>query len=244
MGAFFNTILYQPLFNGLVVLYKYVAFEDLGLAIILLTIVIRLILYPLFSHSFKNQTIMQRLQPHVQKIQHDHKHDKEKQAQALMQLYKEHKVNPFSGFLLILVQLPILIVLYNLFLKGLTPESFGNLYSFITAPSELHHSFLGLLDLSSKSIVIVVLAALLQFLQSRLSLPKTNDDSPTAKIGRSMIYVGPVMTILILASLPSAIGIYWMTTSAFSIIQQLIINKKLKDKNYDRAIQGTSQKVS
>jgi len=244
MGAFFNTILYQPLFNGLVVLYKYVAFEDLGLAIILLTIVIRLILYPLFYHSFKNQTIMQRLQPHVQKIQHDHKHDKEKQAQALMQLYKEHKVNPFSGFLLILVQLPILIVLYNLFLKGLTPESFGNLYSFITAPSELHHSFLGLLDLSSKSIVIVVLAALLQFLQSRLSLPKTNDDSPTAKIGRSMIYVGPVMTILILASLPSAIGIYWMTTSAFSIIQQLIINKKLKDKNYDRAIQGTSQKVS
>ncbi len=242
MSSFFNTILYQPLFNTLVVLYKYVAFEDLGLAIIFLTILIRLILYPLFYKSFQNQTIMQRIQPLIQKIQHEHKENKEKQAQALMQLYKAHQVNPFSGLLLILVQLPILIVLYQLFLKGLTMESFTNLYSFITAPAQLNHTFLGLLDLSTKSILIVVLSAVIQYFQGRISLPKADDSSsPAARVGRSMVYVGPIMTVLILSSLPSAIGLYWLTSSAFSIAQQIIINKKL---NNVGAIQGTSQKTS
>src|SRR3989344_8721224 len=131
MGNFFNIILYQPLFNALVSLYNTVAFQDLGVAIILLTFVVRVILYPLFYHSFKNQTLMQKIHPEIQKIQHNHKGNREKQAQALMELYKQHKVNPFSGFFLILVQLPVLIVLYQLFLKGLNPETFTNLYSFI-----------------------------------------------------------------------------------------------------------------
>lgn len=233
MGSFFNIILHQPLFNGLVFLYNTVAFGDLGVAIILLTFAVRLLLYPLFYHSFKNQTLMQRLQPHIQKIQHDHKGNREKQAQAMMELYRQHKVNPFSGFLLILVQLPILIVLYQLFLRGFSPESFANLYSFIPAPAEIHNSFLGLIDLGSRSILIVVLAAILQYFQGKLSLPKkqkTDQDSPAAKVGRSMIVVGPVLTVLILSTLPSAVGLYWLASSAFSIFQQIIINKQLKQK--------------
>lgn len=174
---------------------------------------------------------MQKLQPHIQKIQHDHKDNREKQAQALMELYKQHKVNPFSGFLLILVQLPILIVLYRLFLQGISLESFTNLYSFITAPTEINHSFLGLIDLQTKSILIVVLAAILQYFQGKLSLPKKDkaNDSPTAKVGRSMIFVGPILTIVILTTLPAAVGLYWFASSAFSILQQIIINKQLKN---------------
>src|SRR3989338_9180552 len=144
MGNFFNIILYQPLFNLLVLLY--VTFQDLGVVIILMTIIIRVILYPLFYKSFKNQTLMQKIQPEIQKIQHDHKNDREKQSQALLALYKQHKVNPFSGFFLILIQLPILIVLYRLFLEGLTVESFSNLYSFLTPPAEVHNISLGLID--------------------------------------------------------------------------------------------------
>lgn len=230
MGNFFNIILYQPMFNALVFLYKYVAFEDLGVAIVLLTILIRGILYPLFYHSFKNQTLMQKIQPEIQKIQHDHKNDREKQAQALLALYKQNKVNPFSGFFLILIQLPILIVLYQLFLKGLSPEAFTNLYSFVSAPTEIHNISLGLLDLQSRSILIVVFAAILQYFQGKLSLPKKsgNDDSPMARMSRNMIFIGPVLSIVILSSLPSAIGLYWLTSSAFSIMQQLIINKTLR----------------
>lgn len=229
------------MFNALVFLYKYVAFEDLGVAIILLTIVIRAILYPLFYHSFKNQTLMQKIQPEIQRIQHDHKGDKEKQAQALMALYKQHKVNPFSSFLLILVQLPVLIVLYRLFLAGLSPESFTNLYSFISAPAAIHNISLGLLDLKSRSILIVVFAAILQYLQARLSLPKKSvaGDSPTAKMARNMTFIGPVLSMVILSNLPSAIGIYWLTSSAFSILQQLIVNKSIK--NNDGRIQNESK---
>ncbi|MEK9186335.1 MAG: YidC/Oxa1 family membrane protein insertase [Patescibacteria group bacterium] len=233
MSELFNTILYQPLFNGLVFLYKYVAFEDLGIAIILLTVVIRTLLYPFFYKSFKNQTLMQRIQPHIKKIQHDHKDNREKQAQALMALYKEHKVNPFSGFVLILLQLPILITLYKLFLGGFTAEAMSNLYDFIAAPQEIYHSFLGLIDLQTRSILIVSLAAIAQYFQGRLALPKTAGDpqDPAAKVARSMVFVGPVLTVVLLFSLPSAVGLYWLVTSLFSIGQQLIINKQLNGTN-------------
>ena len=232
MSSIFHTILYQPLFNALVFLYKYVAFQDLGLAIILLTILIRFILYPFFYKSFHNQTVMQRIQPLIRSIQQEHKDNKEKQAQALMALYKEHKVNPFSGIILILLQLPVLIALYRLFFNGFTPESFTSLYSFISAPSQLNHTFLGLIDLQTRSIVMVGLAAIAQFFQGKLSLSKVktdgNSSDPGIKMARNMIFIGPILTILLLSSLPAAVGLYWLITSIFSIGQQMIINRHLE----------------
>ncbi len=215
MIAFFKLILYTPLLNSLIFLYNNVAFQDLGLAIILLTLIIRFILYPLFYKSFLNQTLMQKLQPKITQIQHEHKHDKEKQAQALMALYKEHKVNPFSSFLLLLIQLPILIALYHVFLNP---------------PAELSHMFLGLIDLSETSIIIVGLAAVAQYIQGKLSLPKTkpNEEVPQAtKIAQQMVYVGPAITLLILWRLPAAIGLYWLVSSLFSLLQQIYINRKI-----------------
>lgn len=243
MGSFFNTILYQPLFNALVVLYKF-AFSDLGLAIILLTVVIRVILYPLFYKSFKNQMLMQRLQPLIKKIQHDHKDNREKQAAALMGLYREHKINPFAGFFLILVQLPILITLYRLFLAGFTPESLANLYSFITPPDMIGHSFLNLINLQERSIVVVGLAALAQYFQGKLGLQKNaeKDETTASRIGRQMVFVGPALTLVILISLPAAVGLYWLTTSAFSIFQQLLINKQLAKEHGQHP--GNNQKSS
>lgn len=208
MSSLFNTIIYQPLEKTLVFLYDTVAFQDLGIAIVLLTVIIRFIFYPLFYKAFKNQTIMQKLQPEIQKIQHDHKGNREKQAQALMELYRQHKVNPLSGFLLILVQLPVLIALYRLFLSGI--------------PGDLNHSFLGLIDLQSRSIVMVGLAAIAQYFQGRLSLPKS-----AAGIARQMTFIGPALTVIILYTLPAAVGLYWLVTSLFSLVQQMIINKHI-----------------
>jgi len=243
MAALFNTILYQPLFNALIALYNYVPFADLGIAIILLTILIRVILYPLFYKSFENQLVMQKLQPLIKKIQHDHKNDREKQARALMDLYKQHKINPFSGFLLILVQLPILITLYRLFLGDFTPEAFENLYSFISAPETIDNSLLGLINLKERSIVVVGLAAAAQYVQGKLSFARTDkkDETAASKVGKQMVFIGPILTLLILTSLPSAVGIYWLTTSVFSIFQQIIITRKL-DKN--GPITGNNQKNS
>jgi len=226
----FQTILYNPLINALVFLYNTVAFQDLGIAIILLTVFIRLIFAPLFYKSAKNQIILQRLQPEIKKIQHAHKDNKEKQPAAMMDLYKKHEVNPFSGFLMIIIQLPVLIALYQVFLQGLSPDIFVHLYSFIVSPAHLNPMFLGLIDLEKRSILMVGLAAIAQYWQGRLTLPeikKGQELSPPERIGRQMVYFGPILTVVILSSLPTAIGLYWLVTGVFSIVQQIYINKTL-----------------
>ncbi|MBI4992410.1 MAG: membrane protein insertase YidC [Candidatus Harrisonbacteria bacterium] len=229
----FQTFLYNPLFNALVFLYNTAAFQDLGLAIIFLTIVIRIIFMPLFYRSTKNQILLQRLQPELAKIQHDHKDDREKQAQAMMDLYKKHNVNPFSGFLLLLIQLPVLIALYRVFFGGFSPELFDRLYSFVLRPEALNATLLGLIDLAKPSILMVSLAAVMQYIQGRTALLKTDKNKPLSqpeKMAKQMIYFGPVMTVLVLSNLPSAIGLYWLVTSAFSVVQQVYINKTINIK--------------
>ena len=239
MSYIFDTFLYYPLFNALILIYNYASFSDLGIAIIFLTILIRILLFPLFYKSFEHQTIMQKLQPAMRQIQHEHKEDKEKQALKMMELYREHKVNPFSSFLLILVQLPVLIALYSVFNSGLTDETLTYLYSFVYNPEHLNRLFLGLIDLSKKNIIIVVIAALAQYYQTKLTMPKKDsnsaqssaDSDPMASMAKNMVIIGPLMTVFILGYLPSAIGIYWLTSSVFSLAQQWYINKKVYGKN-------------
>ena len=219
MSNLFNTYLYNPLLSSLIFLYENIPGHDLGIAIIALTVVIRIVLLPLFYKGAKDQAILQRLAPKIKEIQKDHKDDRAKQAQVMMELYREHKVNPLSQFLIIIIQLPVLIALYWVFLKG------------IPANGELNHYFLGIIDLSSRSLIIVALAALAQYFQGKLALPKTaksgGELSPMEKMGRQMIFIGPVLTVMFLSYLPSAVGLYWLTTSIFSVAQQIVINKRL-----------------
>ena len=212
----FQTYLINPLHASLIYLYQNAAFQDLGIAIILLTLLIRIILFPFFYKSAKSQLILQKLQPEVKKIQHDHKENKEKQAQAMLELYKKYKVNPFSSFLVILLQLPILIALYRVFMGDF---------------SDVHTLFLGLIDLKNPSIIMVGLAAAAQYYQGKITLQKSEPGkelSAPEKMGRQMVYLGPVLTVIVLFSLPAAVGIYWLATSVFSIIQQIYINKTVK----------------
>lgn len=233
MIQLYNLVLYQPLLNALIFFYNTIAFKDLGLAIIILTLLIRLILFPIFHKSARHQMVMQELQPKLKKIQEEHKHDRERQVKATMELYKNHKINPFSGFFLLLVQLPILIALYRIFLNISKPEVFiGKFYSFIAAPAHLATTFLGLINLSERSILMVVLAAIAQYFQSKLAITKSQKESQdkAAKLGRQMAVVGPILTVIIFVNLPSAVSLYWLTTSIFSVFQQMLINRKLNGK--------------
>ncbi len=227
----FNEIFYRPLFNALIFLYEYIPGQDLGIAIIALTIFIRFILFPLFYKGAKDQAIMQRLAPKIKEVQESHKDDREKQAKAMMDLYREHKVNPLSQFLIIIIQLPVLIALYQVFWKGINGIPSGILYSFIPQISNLNHYFLGVVDLSKRNLVIVILAALAQYFQGKLSLIKNNknnkDLTPMEKMAKQMVFLGPILTIAFLSYLPSAVGLYWLATSVFSVIQQMFINKQL-----------------
>jgi len=227
----FQTIFVNPLFNALVYLYNTVAFGDFGLAVIFLTLLIRFVLYPFFYKGVRNQMLLQRIQPEIKRVQEDHKDNKEKQAQALMELYKKHDVNPFSSILLLFIQLPVLIALYRVFLEGFSPEMLSRLYSFVSAPDVLHTTFLGLIDLKEKSIFIVGLAAIIQYIQGYQTLPKIEKGkelSSAEKISKQMVLFSPILTVVILANFPSAVGLYWLVTGIFSVVQQYYVNKSIK----------------
>lgn len=238
MAYLFHQFLYRPLLNILVLLYNSVALKDLGVAIILLTLLIRLVLYPLFKKSLRHQAVMRRIQPHVKRIQKEHKENREEQAKQLLALYKEHKINPFSSFFLLLAQLPVLIALYRVFLKGISSDTFVDLYSWVKAPTEVSHFSFGLINLGEPLIIIVVLAAIAQYIQARMStkqLAQNAGGDPAqemaVRMGKQIAFLGPVLTLVFLVKLPSAIGIYWLTTSVFTIIQQILINKSLNNEH-------------
>jgi YidC/Oxa1 family membrane protein insertase len=229
LSLLFNEVIYRPLFNGLIFLYNVLPGHDFGIAIIVLTVVIRIILYPLNQKAIKSQKEMQLIQPKVKEVQQKYKNNKEEQGKALMDLYKEHKINPASGCLPILVQLPILWGLFSVLRAGLKPESLVNLYSFIAHPVVINNIFLGILDLSQKSIVLAILAGIAQFIQSKMLMPKTNASQGSdfsSVMNKQMVYFFPIFTVFIAASLPAGLGLYWVATTVFGIGQQYFVLKK------------------
>jgi YidC/Oxa1 family membrane protein insertase len=233
MAYLFQQIFYRPIFNVLIFFYENLAWHDLGIAIILTTLLIRFVLYPLFHIGAKQQMLMQRIQPKVKKIQEMHKDDMQKQSQALMDLYKEHGVNPFSSIILLIVQIPIMLAFYWVVRSGFGAAQFSNLYAFIPKPEVINSLFLGLVDLTKPNIVLILLAAVAQYFQARLAIyraPAGTAPSPAEKMARQMSFIAPLMTILIFYNLPSAIGLYWLVSSLFSVVQQYFINKHLQKK--------------
>ena len=225
----YNEVIYRPLFNGLIFLYNVIPGHDFGIAIIVLTIVTRIILYPLNQKAIKSQKEMQVIQPKVKEIQQKYKDDKEKQGRALMELYKQHKINPASGCLPILVQLPILWGLFSVLRAGLNPEKLSQLYSFVAHPSVINNIFLGILDLSQKSIILAILAGIAQFIQSKMITPQTSPASGSdfsSLMSKQMLYFFPVITVFIAASLPAGLALYWVATTVFGIGQQYLVLKK------------------
>ncbi len=233
MGEIIYTVIYQPLFNLLIFFYNIIPFFDLGVAVILLTLFIKTLLYPLGMKAARSQKEMEAIQPDVKKIQEKYKDEKEKQAQKIMELYKEKGVNPFSGMLPLFIQLPILISLFQIFRRGLENEEMKHLYDFISTPEFVNYSFLGIIDMSSPNIFLAILAAAGQYFQMKMMMSKKKEDGKqdTAKaIQSQMIYFLPGFTFVILLSLPSVVGLYWVVTVAFSVFQQYIVKKEKDDK--------------
>lgn len=232
MIQIFNQILYQPIFNLLVFIYNILPGSDFGIAIAVLTILIRFIFIPLSIKTLRSQKEMAKLQPKLKELQDKHKDNKQAIGQATMALYKEHKVNPFSGCLPLLIQLPILIALYQAFSYSLDPKSLNVLYPFVKNPGLIKEISFGFLDLSHRNPVLSLMAGGFQFLQSRLATSasakySTPSQDATAQImNRQMLYFFPIMIIVISWNLPAGLVIYWVVTTIFSIGEQLYINKK------------------
>ncbi len=231
MTFLFNEILYRPLFNLLIGIYNTIPGHDLGMAIILLTILIRVVFVPLSLKSLRSQKAMAEIQPKIQELQTKHKEDKQALAQAQMALWKEHKVNPLSGCLPILIQIPVIWALYRVFINGVKPENLSGLYSFVHNPGSLGHIGLGFLDLAQKNPVMAIIAGVLQGIQSYLTTrlqptPTSSNANPAAQMTKQMMYIFPVMITFIAWSLPAGLVLYWITTTAFAIFELVYIRRR------------------
>ena len=226
----FNKVLYQPLFNALALLYNFLPGKDFGIAVIALTVLIRLALHPLMSQSLKSQKVFSELQPKIKEIQEKFKDSKQKQTEEMLKLYRSEKINPIGGFLPLLIQLPLLIALYQVFWKGLQPGAMNSLYSFVPRFGEMNPSFLGIINLSQASMFLAILAGTVQFILAKTMNPKSKSKKgQTGQVAnimqKQMLYFLPFFTVVILLRMPAAIALYWIVTSLFSIGQQYNINK-------------------
>lgn len=226
----YHLVLYQPLFNALILIYNFLPIHDLGVSIIILTILIRIILYPLILHSLKSQRKLSELQVKIKEAQEKFKDDKEMQMREIAAIYQREKINPLSWFSGILIQIPILFTLYQVFLKSFQIEEMKSLYSFISPPASIGPIFLGYFDLSRPNLMLAVLAGVIQFFQFRMEgevISKKNSSNQSPNVfQKQMTYFFSVFTLLILLRLPSAIAIYWITTTVFSVFQQYLFAKK------------------
>jgi YidC/Oxa1 family membrane protein insertase len=241
MQTLWNTVFYQPIYNALVFIINNVTFGDVGLAIIILTIIIKFILFPLTKKSIKSQILMKRMEPELKKIKKEFP-NKEEQAKKTFELYKKHGTNPFSGCLVVLLQLPVIFALYYVFYKGLSLDA-GPLYSFIETPTLLNTNFLGLVDLHGKSIVLALLAGITQFIQGYLAMPAkpkvevvkdidkneplTFQEQLSSSMQMNVKYILPIFVAIISYQISAAVALYWVTSNIFTIVQEWYIRKQL-----------------
>ncbi|OPY58843.1 MAG: Membrane protein insertase MisCA precursor [Pelotomaculum sp. PtaU1.Bin035] len=198
------------LLNWLYMVTVNIGIPNYGIAIILLTIIVKMALYPLSFKQMRSMVAMQKLQPKIKEIQDKWKNkDQKKMQQLIMDLYKENNVNPMAGCLPLLVQMPILIALYR------------SLYRFPYINTD-HASFIWVQNLSDKDplFILPVLAGVTTYLQSKMTTSMTD---PTQ---RTMLYMMPVFIAWISSTVPAGLALYWVIFNVVGGLQQYFINKQ------------------
>ena len=234
MVQLFNTLLYHPLYNILIWFYNVIPGHDIGLAILAVTILVKLILLPFSFQAVRSQKAMQELQPKLEALKNTFKGEKEKLAAETMKLYKENKVNPLSSCLPLLIQFPFLIAVYQAFRVGVTGEHLELLYPFVANPGQVNAIAFGFINMAAPNIWLAVLSGIAQYLQTRMlpikspavKTPGAKDESMLANMNKSMQYFMPFMTVLIGMQLPAGLTFYWFITTALTVVQQKFMFRK------------------
>jgi YidC/Oxa1 family membrane protein insertase len=239
MLALYNTIFYEPILNLLIWLYNTIPGDSIGLAIVAVTVIIQVLLYPLSAKMLTSQRALQSIQPKVEALKKKYgKENKEAMAKEMMALYKAEKVNPASSCLPLLVQFPILIGVYQVFAFGLSsPDFSGVLYSFVPDPGLIHTQFLWVIDLASRSVPLALLAAASQYIQTRMLQARrpevkgkgARDEDFTAIMNKQMLYAMPIMTFGFGFILPGGLMLYWFLRTVLTIAQQWHMFRGIKE---------------
>lgn len=241
LAELFHLLLFNPLYNGLIFILGVSPLIDEGIAVILLTLIVKFLLLPISIKAVRTQLLIKRLEGPLKEIREKYT-DRSEQARKTMELYKEKGVNPFSSIILIFIQLPIIFALYFVFFRGGLPEiNTDILYPFIHVPDAITTNFLGLFDISERSIILALLAGITQFFQAKLSLPlppeKTDTPSFKNDLARSfhlqMRYVLPIFVTVIAYSISGAVALYWTTSNSFAIAQEIFIKRRIEQKMND-----------
>lgn len=244
MKLIWDTIFYQPIYNILIFIVNNVTFGDVGFAIILVTIVVKLALSPLTKKSIKSQVLMKRMEPELKQIKKDFP-NKEEQAKKTFELYKKYGTNPFSGCIVVLIQLPVIFALYYVFLRGLSFDM-GSIYPFLSKPATMNTNFLGMVEMGGKSLVLAILAGITQFIQGYLASPvnsktevikdpsvvtKTSfQDEMSNGMQTNVKYILPIFIVFISWRISAAVALYFVISNIFTIVQEWYIRRSLENK--------------
>jgi YidC/Oxa1 family membrane protein insertase len=248
MINFFAQLLYYPLLNLMTFFIWATPGHFAAVSIILLTLVVRFILLVPSKRAAQAQRRLAQLTPLMEELKKEYGNDKQGLAAAQMELYKRNSISPFSSCVPILIQFPILILLYTAIRNGLTPHD-PHLYSWLPTPEFINTNFFGI-DLigPDHSYVLPILAAVGQYFQVKMTTPPLNKNAdgqvdPATAATRNMMYIMPALTLFIAVGLPAGVALYWITGTIFSIIQQRQVNKeKYNIAGVDKALETADKK--
>lgn len=233
-----HTFFFDPIYNILVYFIDILPGGDVGWAIVLTTLFVKCVLLPLSIKVVKTQVIMREIEPKLKSIKETIT-DRQQQAEAMLTLYREAGINPFASIFLMILQIPIVIALYFSVSSGggiALPEiNTALLYSFVPTPEVISTIFIGMFDVTERSVVLAVMAGLTQFLHTRLSLPmlapRDPEVTPTMKddfarnMQLQMRYVLPIVIIVVAYTISAAVALYFVVSNLFSIGQELYIRR-------------------
>ena len=236
ISSFFNAVFYDPIYNALVALVALIPGSDVGIAVILVTVVIRLILLPFSLSAARTQRAMKILEPKIKELKEKHKGDKEKEALNTLALYREARVNPFASILTVFIQIPVLLALYFVFYYEPFPAiNVARLYAFTPVPDMISLEFLGIISVAGKSMVLAFLAGITQFLQAHMALSGTMKPSDAKSMqndfqrimGLQLKYVFPFLIGVISYTTSGAIALYFITTNLAGCLQEWYVRRTI-----------------
>ncbi|CAM3124977.1 YidC/Oxa1 family membrane protein insertase [Streptobacillus felis] len=191
-----------------------------GIAIIITTFLVRLILMPLTLKQEKSMKRMREIQPKIDALKEKYKDDKQMLNQKTMELYQKEQVNPAGGCLPILIQLPVFIALYQAFITNALPQDATFLWFNLSKPDSLF-------TIGGFSVnLLPLLTTGLTFIQQKLMQAKTqntNSDDPMASSMQTMMYVMPIMMLFIFYKMPSGLNLYYFVNTLLSVLQQFYV---------------------
>ncbi|MBP6888194.1 MAG: YidC/Oxa1 family membrane protein insertase [Candidatus Pacebacteria bacterium] len=232
----FNTFFYEPIYNLVAVILSIVPLHDIGTAIVIVTLIVKLLLLPVNISALRTQYLMKKLDKEMKEIKELQKKEPQEAAKKMVEMYKREKINPFSSIFGMIIQIPVFFALYFVFAKGFIEEK-DKLYSFVSFPENLHTIAFGIFDVTEKNIMVALLAGVSSYVLAKRQTETMNttvikgEESFQDHLMKSMkiqlLYIIPIVVAFSGAVLPSALALYWLVSNIVSYAQDVYVKNKL-----------------